>query len=183
MFARTDRLYLRPGFTEDAPALAAAIGDEAVARNLASLPWPYGPAQAASFIDLPDEPLLPRLLILLRGAAQPRIIGGIGIHQREGQLELGYWIARAHWGRGFATEAGRAVMAIARANRLPRLTSGHFIDNAASGAVLRKLGFRAIGRSEQRSNAARGTTVSCALYEEGDADAAADLCAPMPLAA
>ncbi|MEQ1688884.1 MAG: GNAT family N-acetyltransferase [Sphingopyxis sp.] len=183
MFARTDRLYLRPGFPEDAPALAAAIGDEAVARNLAALPWPYGVAQAAAFIGLPDESRLPRLLILLRGMAQPRIIGGIGIHRREeGLLELGYWIARTHWGCGFATEAGRAVMDIARASRLPRLASGHFIDNAASGAVLRKLGFRATGRCEQRSSAVRGTTVTCAMYEEGDA-AGAGLGAPMSLAA
>ena len=41
MFARTPRLLLRPGFPEDAPALAAAIADEAIARNLANVPWPY----------------------------------------------------------------------------------------------------------------------------------------------
>ena len=40
MFARTARLLLRPGFPEDAPALAAAIADEAVVRNLAVVPWP-----------------------------------------------------------------------------------------------------------------------------------------------
>ena len=34
MFAITPRLLLRPGFPEDAPALAAAIADEAIARNL-----------------------------------------------------------------------------------------------------------------------------------------------------
>ncbi|MEQ1726053.1 MAG: GNAT family N-acetyltransferase [Sphingopyxis sp.] len=190
MFARTERLYLRPGFPEDAPALAAAIGDEAVARNLSALPWPYGVAQAAAFIGLPDAPLLPRLLIVLRTDIAPRLIGGIGIHPREGEgdggaLELGYWIARAHWGRGFATEAGRAVMDIARANRLPRLTARHFTDNPASGAVLRKLGFSATGRSEQRSSAARGGAAMCAGYEEGtDVDAdAAGLRAPMPMAA
>ncbi len=35
MFARTPRLLLRPGFPEDAPALAGAIADEAIVRNLA----------------------------------------------------------------------------------------------------------------------------------------------------
>ena len=34
MFARTPRLLLRPGFPEDAPALAAAIADLAIVRNL-----------------------------------------------------------------------------------------------------------------------------------------------------
>ena len=41
MFARTPRLLLRPGFPEDAPALAAAIADKAIGRNLVSVPWPY----------------------------------------------------------------------------------------------------------------------------------------------
>lgn len=178
MFARTDRLLLRPGFIEDAGELTAAIGDEAVARNLSSLPWPYRPQDAADFLALPEEPLLPRLLILKRTMGTPRIIGGIGIHRRDGEgcgaLELGYWIARAHWGRGFATEAGRAVMQIARTNRLPSLCAAHFIDNPASANVLRKLGFRSTGRTATRISAARGGGASCALYEEEtDVDAAA----------
>ncbi|MBA3730647.1 MAG: GNAT family N-acetyltransferase, partial [Sphingomonas sp.] len=41
MFTRTARLLLRPGWAEDAPALAAAIGDERIVRNLATAPWPY----------------------------------------------------------------------------------------------------------------------------------------------
>ena len=40
MFARTERLLLRPGWAEDAPALARAIADEQVVRNLATAPWP-----------------------------------------------------------------------------------------------------------------------------------------------
>ncbi len=187
MFARTDRLLLRPGFIEDAGELAAAIGDISVARNLSSLPWPYRPQNAADFLTLPEEPLLPRLLIVERTVTKPRIIGGIGIHRHGddgcGVLELGYWIARAHWGRGFATEAGRAVMQIARTNRLPSLCAAHFIDNPASANVLRKLGFRSTGRTATRTSAARGGDASCAHYEEeADADAGARGCA-MQLAA
>ena len=48
MFARTKRLTLRPGWPEDARALAQAIGHEAVATKLARVPWPYalGDAEA-----------------------------------------------------------------------------------------------------------------------------------------
>jgi RimJ/RimL family protein N-acetyltransferase len=46
MFVRTDRLLLRPGWIEDAPALARALGDEAIARNTAHIPWPYTVADA-----------------------------------------------------------------------------------------------------------------------------------------
>ena len=50
MFARTERLLLRPGWQEDAPALARAIGEEAVVRNLATGALaPMAKAKHASF--------------------------------------------------------------------------------------------------------------------------------------
>jgi len=56
MFARTPRLLLRPGFAEDAPALAMAIGDEAIVRNLAVVPWPYTLRDAEAFLASPRDP-------------------------------------------------------------------------------------------------------------------------------
>ena len=66
MFARTPRLLLRPGFPEDAPALAAAIADEAIVRNLATAPWPYRMRDAEAFLASPRDPVLPSLLIFER---------------------------------------------------------------------------------------------------------------------
>lgn len=175
MFARTERLLLRPGFIEDAPELARTIADEGIARNLARLPWPYGVDDARWWLRQDHDPMLPNFLIVQRTGGAPRIVGGIGIHilddapladDGRARPEIGYWIARSHWGLGIATEAGRAVMRIARAVGLPPLVSGHFIDNPASGAVLRKLGFRATGRIAPRYSLARGHDVPCALYEE-----------------
>ena len=93
------------------------------------------------------------------------LVGGCGISpDPEGQLEMGYWIARPYWGLGFATEAGRQLIRIARAMHMPRLAAGHFTDNPASGAVLRKLGFRPTGRVAQRYSLARGGVGECALF-------------------
>jgi RimJ/RimL family protein N-acetyltransferase len=171
MFARTSRLLLRPAFAEDAAQLAQAIGDEAVVRNLATAPWPYGEADAEQFIaSAIDEPLLPVWVMLLRTAGLPKLIGGVGIHRRnDGALELGYWVARRFWGLGFATEAGCHAVRTARAMQLPKLTAGHFTDNPASGAVLRKLGFHSTGEIAPRYSLARGSDAPCALFEEGDA--------------
>ncbi len=172
MFARTERLLLRPGWLEDAPALARAIGEEAVVRNLATAPWPYGEADAQAFLRQPIDPMQPRFLIFARTGGAPRLVGGCGIKPDEtGTPELGYWIARPYWGLGFATEAGRQLVGIARALHLPRLTAGHFLDNPASGAVLRKLGFKPTGKVAQRHSLARGGAAAVALFEEGDADA------------
>jgi RimJ/RimL family protein N-acetyltransferase len=164
MFARTPRLLLRPGFPEDAPALAAAIGDEAIVRNLAVVPWPYGLRDAEAFLASPRDPILPSLLIMERTDAAPRLVGSCGLGRRpSGAVELGYWIARPFWGRGFAGEAGEALIGIARALGLRQLEASHFIDNPASARVLDKLGFESTGIIAPRMCRARGEEVPARL--------------------
>jgi RimJ/RimL family protein N-acetyltransferase len=167
MFARTERLMLRPGWSEDAPALSRAIGDEAVVRNLSRAPWPYALGDAQAFLHAATDPLLPQFLIFARTQAAPRLVGGIGLHRDDcGAAELGYWIARPYWGLGFATEAGRAVVELAESSlRLDRLVAGHFLDNPASGHVLRKLGFVPTGQIATRPSRARRCLMPFAAYE------------------
>jgi RimJ/RimL family protein N-acetyltransferase len=165
MFARTARLLLRPGWAEDAAALAAAIADEMVVRNLATAPWPYSLRDAEAFLAQPRDPALPSLLIFERSGGEPRLIGSCGLARRpSGAVEMGYWIARPYWGRGFATEAGRALIDIARTLRLAQLQAGHFLDNPASGRVLEKLGFEAVGITAPRMSCARGTEAPARLF-------------------
>lgn len=165
MFARTERLLLRPGWAEDAPALARAIADEQVVRNLATAPWPYALADAEAFLAAPRDPVMPSFLITERTDGDPRIVGSCGLGRRpSGSVELGYWIARPHWGKGFATEASRALIDIARTLKLPRLEASHFVDNPASGRVLEKLGFVPTGLSAARYSCARGGDAIAKLY-------------------
>lgn len=166
MFARTERLLLRPGWQEDAPALFKAIADERIVRNLAQAPCPYRPADAQAFLARERGPHEPACLIFLRTEGAPRLIGGIGLGRTDvGETELGYWIARPFWGLGFATEAGRAVVANARDTlRLNRLVAGHFLDNPASARVLCKLGFRPTGDTVRRYSAGRGMEAPCRTF-------------------
>jgi len=165
MFVRTERLLLRPGWPEDADALAGAIAREAIVLNLASAPWPYEIGDAKAYLGRKRGEGELDLLIFARTMGAPRLIGGIGFARDGNDLELGYWIMPSHWGLGFATEAGRAVIETARDSlRLERLVSGHFIDNPASGHVLRKLGFLPSGDVYQRPSRARGTTVPCRRF-------------------
>ncbi len=166
MFARTPRLLLRPGFPEDAPALAAAIADEAIVRNLAVVPWPYSLRDAEAFLASPRDPILPSMLIFERTATEPRLIGSCGLGRRpSGAVEMGYWIARSQWGRGFATEACSALIEIARALGLSALEASHFIDNPASARVLEKLGFESRGIIAPRMSCARGDEVPARLMQ------------------
>ena len=164
MFARTQRLLLRPGWAEDAPALAAAISDERIVRNLATAPWPYGLRDAEAFLASPRDPVLPSMLVFERTGGAPRLVGSCGLGRRpSGAVELGYWIARAHWGRGFATEAGGALIDIARTLGLTQLEGSHFVDNPASARVLEKLGFKPIGITAPRMSCARGVEADSRL--------------------
>jgi RimJ/RimL family protein N-acetyltransferase len=164
MFARTDRLLLRPGWIEDAPALASAIADEMIVRNLATAPWPYRLRDAEVFLAQPRDPVLPSFLVFERTDEAPRLVGSCGLGRRpSGLVELGYWIARPHWGHGFATEAARAVIDIARTLGLVQLEGSHFIDNPASGRVLEKLGFEPVGITAPRLSCARGIEAQARL--------------------
>jgi RimJ/RimL family protein N-acetyltransferase len=157
MFARTERLLLRPGWAEDAPALAAAIADEMIVRNLATAPWPYSLRDAEAFLAQPRDPILPSFLIFERTDGEPNLVGS------SGAVELGYWIARPYWGLGYATEAGLALVEIARALRLQNLEASYFLDNPASARVLEKLGFEAIGITAPRMSCARGVEAQARL--------------------
>ncbi len=167
MFARTQRLTLRPGWIEDAPDLARAIGHHEVVRNLSRAPWPYTLGDAQAFLSLGCGPTDIRLLICAIENGASRIVGGMGVGPvGEEPHELGYWITPAAWGRGYATEAGEMVIRIARMLRVPRLAARHAIDNPASGRVLRKLGFRATGRMTTYPSLGRGGEVQAAEYEQ-----------------
>ncbi|MBO9581660.1 MAG: GNAT family N-acetyltransferase [Sphingobium sp.] len=171
MFARTSRLLLRPGWHEDARALHAAMADESIVRNLARAPWPYTLADAEAFLSREHDPRLPIFLAFNRTQGKPLLVGGCGIgRQEDGSLELGYWVARPYWGLGFATEAAQAVMRIARSTGLQGVTCSHFVDNPASGRVMRKIGFRPTGDFIRRYSAGRGEEALSAVYEDAGED-------------
>lgn len=172
MFHRSERLLLRPGWQEDAGELAARIADEGIVRNLSRVPWPYRQEDAAEWLARPSSNKWPALLVTLPNARGTPIVGACGIHEDNGQTEIGYWIAREYWGQGFATEAARAVLSIARALGHRRVYSCHAVDNPASGRVLRKVGFNPTGRVRTMYSRGRGVDVSAAEY-------AADLGAPV----
>ena len=175
MFARTTRLLLRPGWAEDAPALVKAIADETIVRNLASAPWPFGLRDAEAFLAAPRDPILPSLLIFERTDGDPLLVGACGLGRRpSGSVELGYWISRPHWGRGLASEAGLALVDMARALGIARLEASHFLDNPASGRVLEKLGFQPTGIIATRLSCARGSEIPARYFRLELAEAEAE---------
>jgi RimJ/RimL family protein N-acetyltransferase len=74
----------------------------------------------------------------------------LNIERRFNQAELGYWIGKPFWNRGYATEAAIAVIRFGFASLdLNRIASRHFSRNPASGRVMQKAGLRHEGTARQ----------------------------------
>lgn len=145
----TARLHLRQPVEQDAGAIIAIAGDWEVARRLARVPHPYTDADLRFFFDhvVPNEPTW-----AISWRETRELIGMIGLAPTaDGRsAELGYYIARGHWGRGAATEAALAITRVGfESFGYLKLTAGYHADNPASGRVLTKLGFTVAGVSSR----------------------------------
>lgn len=164
MFIRSERLFLRPAFPEDAQAILAGIADAGVVRQLASAPWPYREEDARRFVARPQDSAVPHFLVTLPGKDGAPVIGAAGLVRHAGAVELGFWIARSWWGQGLATEAARAVLEIATMLGHRQIAAAHFVDNPASGRVLEKAGFVPTGERLTRFSCARGHDAPALAY-------------------
>jgi RimJ/RimL family protein N-acetyltransferase len=155
----TQRLLLRPFRPTDGREFTRLAGDWAVASMTSDIPHPLTERQACAWLKPGRNEM--RFAIELDG----RLIGGAGYYRRRsGTAELGFWLGREWWDRGYATEATRAVLKHGfEVERLPGFTSSHFVDNNASAGVLRKLGFEPMGRCRIVC-AARGHEVEALTY-------------------
>lgn len=141
----TDRLRLRPLASRDAPAVAELAGRREIWQTTLNIPHPYEPAMAVEWIA-GHEPAFRRLQLVNFGLFERPtgdLVGTVGLslklEHRRG--ELGYWIGVPFWGRGYATEAVRALIDWAFPTfDLHRVEAHHFEGNDASGAVMRKVG-------------------------------------------
>jgi RimJ/RimL family protein N-acetyltransferase len=154
----TKRLTLRPPLEVDIDDIAEFIGNRNVSRMLARVPYPYFRKDAEDWIDRisGNVDAGQDLMFTLH---RERLIGFMSLEGFDGVPEFGYWLAEPYWGKGFATEAGAAVLAHAfRTRDMDRVVSAVFKDNPASLNVQKKLGFKLSGNGSLWSSA-RGEMV------------------------
>ena len=137
----TERLTLRAPRREDAKAIATLANDLRIAENLLRLPHPYGLADAERFIAGANAGAGETEFLITHGTT---VLGACGVGRRDGeQPEIGYWLGVAFWGRGYATEAARALIDHAFADLgYDALVAGARVSNPASRRVLQKCGFQ-----------------------------------------
>jgi RimJ/RimL family protein N-acetyltransferase len=151
---RTQRLTLRPLREDDIAALVAGLADYEVARMTARVPHPYGETDARSFLSGAHAG---RGGVHLAVDRRGELIGMASLFALPRHPEIGFWIARWCWGRGFATEAAGAILDHGFGTlALPVVHYRVHIDNPASRRVAAKLGFRRVGFGVSRSLARGG---------------------------
>jgi RimJ/RimL family protein N-acetyltransferase len=150
----TLRLRLRPFTSADAARVALLAGDPEVARMTANIPYPYPDGLAEAWIAGHAEAAAAGRVFawaITRAeevAAAGILIGSITLvpEAQNQRAEIGYWLGVEHWGRGYATEAARRVLAYSFAERgLRRIQATVFPRNPASARVLEKVGMRKEG--------------------------------------
>jgi RimJ/RimL family protein N-acetyltransferase len=142
----TARLLLRPPEPRDFEALHAMWSDPEVMRDLGPIKTTansratitrhlgYGPSHGLGFhvVERREDGAVLGFCGLKPGAPDTPI---------DGEVEIGWMFARAHWGKGYAREAAAASLAWAWANREePRVVAITSASNLASRALMERLG-------------------------------------------
>ncbi|HEX7075371.1 MAG TPA: GNAT family N-acetyltransferase [Hyphomicrobiaceae bacterium] len=138
---RTKRLLLRDLTLRDVRRIAMLASDWDVARMTGRIPHPYSEELARQWIsDLTEGEFVQGIV------SQGELVGLCGYMPDGNSAEIGYWVGKPWWGRGFATEAAGALIDYCfNEVGFERITCGHFVDNPASARVIAKLGFRFTG--------------------------------------
>jgi ribosomal-protein-alanine N-acetyltransferase len=141
----TARLLLRPFASADAPDVQRYAGDRDVAAMTLTIPHPYpdGAAEAWIATHAPRYAEGELVSFAITERESEALVGAIGLHleQRHNRAELGYWIGKPFWGRGYATEAAEAVIGFGfETLGLNKIHAAHFTKNQASARVIEKLG-------------------------------------------
>lgn len=141
----TERLILRAPRLEDAETIAALANDRRVAENTLRIPHPYALSDAESFIDHANAAAGEIVFLITTHGA--RVLGACGVAKLDGeQPEIGYWLGVPFWGKGYATEAARAVIDHAFGDLgYDALVGGARVSNPASRRVLEKCAFQWTG--------------------------------------
>jgi len=140
------RLTLRPWQPADAVAVQAILADERIHRYL-PMPWPYTAEDARHFVTGPGQDgrlAGTRLDCAVAENTTGRLVGSASLRLPVASYdaaEIGFWLAPADWGNGYATEAVRTLARFGLGNGLARVEIRCEVPDAASAAVALRAGF------------------------------------------
>lgn len=149
-------MILRPFRLTDANDVQTLAGHRKVASTTYNIPHPYEDGMAETWISKHEETFrqgkgVVYAMTLKEGG---NLIGAISLmglilgHK----AELGYWVGVPYWGKGYCTEAGKALLGYGfSVLDLNRIHACYFTRNPASGRVMKKLGMSYEGTQRQHT--------------------------------
>ncbi|RSD28430.1 GNAT family N-acetyltransferase [Mesobacillus subterraneus] len=146
----TERLVLRLFQKADAEAVTRMCNNYNIYKNTLYLPYPYSVDDALAWIERHLDHFLAdqSYEFAITDKKSGEVYGAIALsnNQKFKHGELAYWVGEEYWGKGYATEAARAVVEFAfQEKKLHKVFARHFASNPASGKVLQKLGMKKEG--------------------------------------
>jgi [ribosomal protein S5]-alanine N-acetyltransferase len=153
---RTRRLSLRPFTLADAGEVQRLGGDAEVSATALHVPYPMDLDAAVSWIRSHSAEYGAGTLaaFAIASAREGSLFGTVGlmIEPEHARAELGYWLGKPFWGRGYATEAATEVLRFGFEElHLRRIHANHLAGNPASGRVLEKVGMSPEGCLRQHA--------------------------------
>lgn len=142
----TKRLWLRWPRASDAAAITGFAGLAEVAQRTALIPHPYPPGEAERFILKARADNASRMALILAIVQKARVQQPIGLVSAalvaDSEIELGYLLAPAEWGQGFASEALKGLInTVFSLTPASRILASSRAENVASRRTLEKTGF------------------------------------------
>jgi RimJ/RimL family protein N-acetyltransferase len=151
----TERLLLRGFSLADKEDVIELAGAREIAAKTLSIPHPLKPEDAEKWLKDKKNSYSKNKEIAwaICARTEGHLMGAIGLslNDKNDSAELGFWMGKPYWGRGYTTEAGREVLNYAFGQlKLNRVEAYHMTGNNASGRVLEKLGMKYEGLHRQR---------------------------------
>ncbi|GAB6931119.1 GNAT family N-acetyltransferase [Paenibacillus sp. JCM 10914] len=141
----TERLQLRLFQPADAETVTKLCNNYSIYKGTLTLPYPYTMDCAISWIEThvhnfnTDKSYEFAVCDRRNGT----LYGAIALtnHARYENGEIAYWIGEEYWGKGYATEASKAMIDFAfQVKNFHKVYARHFASNPASGKVIQKIG-------------------------------------------
>ncbi len=144
----TNRLLLRLFQKEDAAEVAKLCNNYNIYKHTLNLPYPYQIDDAVSWIKNHHDNFCEDKLYEFADKTNGRLYGSIALSNNQRFLhgEIAYFIGEVFWGKGFATEAAKAILQFAFTEKhYHKVFARCFLSNAASSKVLQKIGMEKEG--------------------------------------
>ena len=146
------RINLRTLRLSDADSIKRHINSKGIVRYTQNIPYPYKRKQAVSFIRKSFTKIKKGTDYELGIELNGEIIGGASLLKIKDRIaEIGYWLGKRFWGKGYMTEASKLIIEYGfNKLKLIRICSRVAGPNLASQRVLEKIGFKkeGIGRKQ-----------------------------------